>query len=214
MALPALKEVAPPKLEPLQRQIPHDQPPKPRPDFWTVEQYFELLEASDFKVEYIDGIIYDMPACTDNHDVITVNVIFCFASLRRGSDCALRTGNMKVGIAGSKYVFPDLTVVCGKPELDNNTTTLLNPSVLVEITSPSSIKHDRETKRAVYQAIPSVQAYIIIHQDRVYVELHTRLEDGWALQEFSDLDDKLVIDAINCELALAEIYAGIALPER
>ena len=214
MALPALKEVAPPKLEPLKWQVPHDQPPTPRPGRWTDEQYFALLEASDFKVEYIDGIIYDMPGCTDNHDVITVNVIFCFASLRRGSDCALRTGNMKVGIAGSKYVFPDLTVVCGKPELDNNNTTLLNPTVPVEVTSPSSTKYDRETKRAVYQAIPSVQAYIIIHQDRVYVELHTRRESGWALQEFSDLDDKLVIDAINCELALAEVYAGVALPER
>ena len=214
MALPALKEVAPPKLEPLQRQIPHDQPPKPRPDFWTVEQYFELLEASDFKVEYIDGTVYDMPACTDNHDVITVNVTGSWFVQLRGSDCKLRTGNMKVGIGGTKYVFPDLTVVCGKPELDNNTTTLLNPSVLVEITSPSSIKHDRETKLAIYQAIPSAQAYLIIHQHRVLVELHTRLEDGWALQEFSDLDDKLVIDAINCELALAEVYADVALPER
>ena len=214
MALPAFKEATPPTVETPERQSGYPPPPHPRPGIWTVEEYFVLLEANETTLEYIDGTINDMPGGTLAHGRIIPNVTVELGNQLRGTGCSVLASTMQVRVDETKYVFPDLSVVCGKPQLDNDNLTLLNPIVVVEVISPSSVRYDRITKRAFYQAIPSVRTYLIVEQRRVHVELHTRLEDGWALQEYSDLDDKLVIDAINCELALAEVYAGVALPER
>ena len=214
MALPAFKEATPPTVETPERQSGYPPPPHPRPGTWTVEEYFVLLEANETTLEYIDGTIYDMPGATDEHNQIIPNITIALGNQLRGSKCSLRSSTMQVRVDETKYVFPDLSVVCGKAQLDNDNLTLLNPIVVAEVISPSSVRYDRITKRAFYQAIPSVRTYLIVEQRRVHVELHTRLEDGWALQEYSDMDDKLVIESVNCELALAEVYAGVALPER
>ena len=209
MALPAFKEATPPTVETPERQSGYPPPPHPRPGTWTVEEYFVLLEANETTLEYIDGTIYDMPGGTLAHSGIIPNVSGELRTQLKGSGCLVLASTMQVRVDETKYVFPDLSVVCGKPQLDNDNLTLLNPIVVVEVISPSSVRYDRITKRAFYQAIPSVRAYLIVEQHRVLVELHTRLESGWALQEYSDMDDKLVIESVNCELALAEVYAGI-----
>ena len=211
MALPALDEYAPTKADKRPLELVPPERALPQPHQWTVDEYFAILEASEEKLEYIDGTIYDMAGGTEAHDVITMNITGSWFNQLRGTDCALRSSNMQVRIEDRKYVFPDLSVVCGKALYDSNNVTLLNPIAVIEVTSPSSIKYDRTTKFDFYRALPSVQAYIVIDQHRVYVELHTRLDNGWMWQEFSDLADTIVVEPINCDLALADIYHNINL---
>ena len=129
----------------------------------------------------------------------------------RGANCSAYTSDVRVKITESKFVYPDLSIVCGQTQLEDNETTLLNPTIVVEALSPSSAAYDRETKRDYYRSLPSVQAYLIIDQSRVFAELHTRAESGWRRQTFSDLHDIVPLAAIEAALPLMEVYRGIDL---
>jgi Uma2 family endonuclease len=84
---------------------------------------------------------------------------------------------------------------------------LLNPSLIVEVLSDSTEGYDRGGKFALYRQIPSLREYLLVAQDRVSVDLYTPQADGlWVLTPFDDLDGRVTLPSIGCELALAEVY--------
>jgi len=177
----------------------------------TVEQYLALEAESEIKHEYIDGEIFPMPGGTLIHDQIIMNLTLTLGAQLIDSDCRLHTSHMRVGLSPTRYVYPDLSAVCGEAETDDGATTLLNPVFVVEVTSPTSIKRDRERKVELYGAAPSIQGYLILDQDRAFAAWHTRAESGWRLRQFSDLAAAITLDPLGCTLKLAEIYRGVKL---
>ena len=175
----------------------------------TVEEYLAFELESEFKHEYIDGEIYPMTGGTLNHSAIMANTIGELRQLLKESNCQVHTSEMRVGVSPTRYVYPDLSVICNAPETDHNTMTLLNPTLVAEVTSPSSEDYDRTAKRTYYQALPSLQIYLVIDQHEALVEAYLRHEGGWLLREYSDLDAVVPLPALGCDLPLAEIYAGI-----
>ena len=107
-------------------------------------------------------------------------------------------------------MYPDLTLVRGASRFaDPAEYNLMNPFFVVEVTSPSSEDRDRLDKMDYYYDVPSIEAYLIVDQHRVFAELHTRENSGWQRQAFTELDDVISLAMLNCELPLAEIYRGI-----
>ncbi|MCA9909664.1 MAG: Uma2 family endonuclease, partial [Anaerolineae bacterium] len=107
--------------------------------------------------------------------------------------------------------YPDVMVVCGEPELyDDKGDVLLNPTVIVEVLSPSTEAYDRTMKFEHYQTLPTLQEYILIAQDQRAVEQYTRGSDGhWQLVEEQDVREPFTLTSIDCSLALADIYAKV-----
>ncbi|MDE2820678.1 MAG: Uma2 family endonuclease [Chloroflexota bacterium] len=187
-------------------------PGRPMPHLFTVAEYLAFEAESEFKHEFIDGIIYDMTGGAFHHSRIKVNITVEFDNQLRDSDYAVCNSDMSVRVGESRYVYPDLSVVRGQPQLEYNDTTLLNPVLAVEVTSPASFDYDRVKKRSFYSAIASLQAYLVIDQHRVHVELYTRREDGWLWQTFDSMEDIARLQDLGCELALAAIYRSISFP--
>lgn len=181
----------------------------------TVEEYFaiEAVE-NERRYEFIDGEIYDMTGGTNNHSVIKLNVAGTLHSQLYESDCSLRGSDMRVKVSGTRYVYPDLSAVCGEPQLEDNDTTLLNPIMVVEVTSPTSLYYDRAEKREFYDAVPSIQSYLVIDQHRVFVDLHTRTGRRWLWEEFSDLDDVVPIEILGCQLPISAVYRDISFADQ
>ena len=177
----------------------------------TVEQYLALETESEIRHEYIDGEILPMTGGTMIHDAIVVNITSAFIAQFVDTDCRIFTSNMRVGVSPTRYVYPDLSAICGDAETDDGTTTLLNPTVVVEVISPSSIERDRVRKVELYRAVPSIQGYLILDQERVFAQWRTRTESGWHLQQFSDLDDEIALEPLNCVLSLAQVYRNVNL---
>ena len=147
---------------------------------WTVDEYLAYEAETEIKHEYIDGEIYPMTGGAGNHSSITINAAIAIGIQLRRSDCSLHSSDMRIKVGPSRYVYPDLSAVCGKPSyLDESSTTLLNPILVIEVTSPSSIERDRVIKREYYRSVESIEAYIVIDQHRVLAELYTRAEEGW-----------------------------------
>ena len=177
----------------------------------TVEQYLALEAESEIRHEYIDGVIFPMTGGTLNHDVIVMNLTRALLAQLDDFNCQLHTSHMRVGVSPTRYVYPDLSAVCGDAETDHGTTTLLNPVFVAEVTSPSSIDRDRATKLELYGAVPSIQGYLILDQARVFAQWHTRTESGWRQQQFSDLDDEIELEPLDCAITLAQLYRNVNL---
>lgn len=177
----------------------------------TVEEYIAFDEATEVRYEYIDGEIIPVSGGTMNHGIIMANAIGALWQLLKGSDCRVISSDMRNRVNPTRYVYPDFCVVCGRAATDERAVTLWNPTLIGEVTSPSSIDRDRGEKRRFYQSVASLQIYLVIDQHRVYVELYERLDDGWRRREYRDLEAIVPLRILDCDLPLAEIYAGIEI---
>lgn len=179
----------------------------------TVEDYIAFDEASEFKNEYIDGEIIPMTGGTGNHAAIIANTIGSLFVALADSGCIVRSSDMRVSIDESRYVYPDVSVVCGEAAFENERqVTLLNPTVVVEVTSPASMTYDLVDKLGFYAAVPSIKGYLILDQERVYANWHRRAENGWHLQQFNSLEDAIPLEPLGCDLPLSQVYRGVTLP--
>lgn len=176
----------------------------------TVEEYLAWEETNFEKHEYIDGEVRCMAGATGRHNRIMSNTNTAIGRQLDDSDCFLLSSEMRVKASASRYVYPDLSAVCGEEEFARESQMeLVNPVIVIEVTSPSTLDIDRGEKKDFYFEVPSIQAYLIIDQHRVCAELSARAEAGWLTKAYERLDDHIPLDALNCELALSQVYRGI-----
>ena len=116
---------------------------------------------------------------------------------------------MLVKTGEASLVAPDVSVVCGEPETEADTRILLNPILVVEVTSPSSIDHDRVLKRDLYESVDSIRAYLLVDQHRMLAEPYTRSDTGWHLRTFSRPYEEIPLEALDCSLPLGDIYQRV-----
>ena len=176
----------------------------------TVEDYFEWELQQERKHEFIDGAVYEMPGVSFEHDIIVRNLIYIFVSCLDRARFNFHTAELRVQASRSRYVYPDLTIVRGRSTAsDVSKYNLINPYVVLEVTSPSSMDRDRIDKLDLYFGAPSVEACLIVDQHRQNAELYTRGDSGWHRQAFTESEDVIPLAMLDCELPLAEIYRGI-----
>ena len=189
---------------------------EPAAQYVTPEDYLRLEREAVEKHEYFLGEIRAMAGANYDHNRICANLIIELGIQLRGKACTPIGSDQRLQIlSGSAYVYPDLTVVCGKPEFNEEKKfdTLLNPTLLVEVLSPSTANNDRGEKFMYYRQIPSLRQYLVLDSLSVHAELFSLDELGrWILTETRDLSAVLDLSSIVCQVPLAEVYAGVELP--
>ena len=164
--------------------------------------------------------MHALPGASRKHNLITVNVTGEFYIQLRTRSCEVYPSDMRVKVsAAGLYTYPDVIVLheprfdesgrYDEPRFDYTHDTLLNPTVLIEVLSPSTAAYDRGEKFASYQKLDSLCEYVLISQDRVRVEHYLRQTHGWDLTEFQSLSDVFQLVSIGCELSLQSIYAKV-----
>jgi Uma2 family endonuclease len=121
---------------------------------------------------------------------------------------------LKVSSSGL-YTYPDVMVVCGEEEFDDDEEdTLLNPTLIVEVLSKSTERQVRGAKFEHYSKLASLREYLLVAQNRPRLELFTKQSVGrWLLAEFESLDDVIELTSINCELAVKDVYLKVNFKE-
>ena len=189
--------------------------PKDSPrHYYTLDEYFALEHVGDARYEYWDGEIVCMSGGTLAHGTIAVNVIRAVASQLRGGRWRAFTADMCIKTpALPPYRYPDASVVCGEPKVENinGIEALLNPIVIVEILSPSTESRDRGPKLKAYQDIPSLQEYVLIAQrEPRIIHYIRRPEEGWrAFAEITGMGDSVRLNSIDCVLLVSEVYERV-----
>src|SRR5438034_2676445 len=145
-----------------------------------------------------------------DHSTICFNLAAVTGPQIRDKPCEGFSPNMKVRAGlGGLYAYPDLMIVCGEAKFhDKHGDVLLNPLVIFEVLSPSTEKYDRGEKFRRYRTqVDSLRDYVLVAQDRARIEQYHREDDGaWSEVEVSEVNDSLILNSIECTVAVAEIY--------
>ena len=192
--------------------------------YLTQQEYLELERAADFKSEYCAGEVYAMAGASPRHVLIATNTAAAFVTQLRRKPCFTYSNDLRVKASASGlYTYPDIVVACKKPQFDDpREDTLLNPTVIIEVLSPSTEAYDRGAKFNHYRQIESLTDYLLISQEQALVEHFVRLSheeiaagqsiSRWMLTFFQGPDDVAVIPSIGVELPLSEIYDKVEWP--
>ena len=177
----------------------------------TPEQYLILERKAATKSEYLSGERIAMPGASREHNLITGNILTNLNNRLVNRECEVYASDMRVRThQPPSYIYPDVTVVCDEPRFeDDEFDTLLNPTVVVEVLSPSTEAYDRNEKFARYKQLTSLQEYLLVSQDKVCVEHYLRREPQWVWSEFRLLEQVLPLVSIRCELPLHAIYRRV-----
>jgi Uma2 family endonuclease len=180
----------------------------------TEEQYLAMDRAAEFKSEYFDGEMFAMSGGSMQHARLQKNIIGELYNALRGGDCEPFGSDFRVRVSSRMYAYPDISIVCGKPQLaDGHQDILLNPVVVIEVLSPSTEKYDRGLKLQHYRTITTLQDYILVEQNENRIDQYTRQENNlWILRDYQSLDQELAIKSIAASLSLRRIYDRAEFP--
>lgn len=179
----------------------------------TPEQYLAMERKSEVKHEYDRGRTIAMAGASREHNLIALNVGSEIRNGLRDRPSEAYAGDMRVRVEDGRYLYPDVVVACGEPRFaDDESDNLLNPTLIVEVLSPTTERRDRGRKFHQYRTIESLQEYVMVAQDEVHVERYTRREGEWAFSELDTLDGMLRLESIGCEIPLREVYAKVTFP--
>ena len=186
--------------------------PQPR---LTPEQYLESERAAEFRSEYYGGHIYAMAGGSYQHAQIVGGLVREFGNALKKRPCAVVPTDLRLRVSPQGlYTYPDVVVICGDPRFaDNRQDTLLNPTLIVEVLSPSTEAYDRGFKFAQYRTVESLEEYVLVAQAEPRVEVFRRQRDRhWLLSEAFGLESVCRFDSLDCSLALAGIYDKVTFP--
>jgi Uma2 family endonuclease len=186
--------------------------PKLKPKI-SVRDYLEGEKVSQIKHEFIDGEVYAMAGTNKNHNRVIKNILRNLENHMNESECEAFIVDIKVRVEKlNRFYYPDLVVVCGEDNEDDYFA--VKPKLIIEVLSPRTSLTDRREKMFAYKEIESLEEYVLIEQDRMFAEIYRRRKTGdlWDWIEF-EADEEIEFAAIDFKMPLAEVYAGVELPE-
>jgi Uma2 family endonuclease len=166
--------------------------------------YLDGERDAEIRHELIDGKAYAMTGASDYHNKLSGNL---FAELRmalkrNNSPCSIYINDMKVKVNHNFY-YPDVMVTCDREDIGNDYYKT-HPIIIVEVLSPSTRRFDKTHKRQTYQSLESLQAYVLIDQERAEIEIFTR-QSGWQAEYFYP-GDSIQFDGIDVVVPVEDIY--------
>lgn len=171
----------------------------------TAQAYLERERLAETKSEFIDGEVFAMSGGSPAHNLIAVNIAAELRGLLKKRPCRVYSSDQRVQVDGS-FVYPDVTVVCGQPQFVDQ-DNLANPTLIVEVLSPSTGDYDQGGKFARYRGLASLRDYLLVAQDRVaLMHYHRQDSNHWLLTEVTAVEAVLELPGVEVGLTVAEIY--------
>ncbi len=176
------------------------------------QEYLDQERRAETKSEYLDGDIVAMTGASRRHNLISLNIAASLHGQLRSRPCEIYMGDMRVAVDQAEfYTYPDIVVACEEPRfLDAELDTLLNPTLIVEVLSPSTTSYDRGEKFNRYRQIPSLQEYLIVAQDTPALEHYRKQSQReWILVDITDWETVVELPSIQCQITMRDIYEKI-----
>ena len=176
-------------------------------DWISSDEYLEGERLAEVRHEYVDGRVYAMAGASDEHNRIAGNIFRELGNALRGHKCEPFINDMKVKIPpglADVYYYPD--VLIAYDPTDNARYFRERPSVIIEVLSPETERTDRREKAIAYRQIPTVEAYVLIEQERMAATILRRTEPGWQSELLEGPGSILKLPGLGVEIPLERIY--------
>ena len=180
----------------------------------SVEEYLQFEKASRDKHEYFKGEIFAMAGAGARHNVIFSNFFISVGIQLKGKPCKPYGSDLRIHIPeNSLFTYPDISIICGEiipSKVDADTA--VQPTVIIEILSPSTRNYDQGIKFRLYREIPTLKEFITIDSESIGIEAYRINSQGnWELKDYRSIDETLTIPSVGLSLSLKEIYEGTKL---
>jgi Uma2 family endonuclease len=178
----------------------------------TAEEYLALERQAAFKSEFYRGEMFAMAGARYLHNRVLANLTGLLFGQLQGSPCFVLPNDMRVKVpSSSDYFYPDLIVVCGKPQFEDNVfDTLLNPQVILEVLSETTERFDRGEKFDEYGKIASLKEYLLVSQSKMQIQRFVRRsEDNWDMRIFKDAAGDFSLETVKVTIPMKDIYFGV-----
>jgi len=181
---------------------------QPKP-YLTPQQYLEIERSAERKSEYYNGEMFLMSGGTRKHGKVIDNLSRSLGNRLDDKPCFAYSSEVRLWIqASGLFTYPDIMVVC-EPERTSpdDEDSLTNPTVIVEVLSPTTEAYDRGKKFGHYLRIPSLRDYVLVSQEELRID-HFTIQPGatHTFRQYRNLDDLLELPSIDCAIPLREIY--------
>ena len=179
---------------------------------YSLDEYRAIADTAEEKCEYHDGEIIKMAGGTINHSRIGGNIFVMLKVLLRGTNFEVINNDLRLWIPNYRRgVYPDVMVFAEPVQFNSDREDeVLNPFLIIEVLSPSTEEFDRTEKFRMYRSLPSFCEYLLIRQNKVFVERYSKQGQDWIYSAFDGLDQSITLEIMNIELAIAEIYRSIS----
>jgi Uma2 family endonuclease len=180
---------------------------------YTLEEYLELEKNSEERYEFFDGEVFAMSGGSPDHARLSGGVYALLDRELEDGDCEAFNSEMRIKVPTAlPYRYPDVSVVCGEPvfeELDG-LQMLVNPILIVEVLSPSTVAYDLGEKFTAYQSIETFREYLLVSQDRPHVIQHIKqARRRWLRIDIEGLDGEVTLESVGVTLSLRDIYRRV-----
>lgn len=175
-----------------------------------VEEYVALDRSSEGRWEYVDGRAVAMAGASPRHNAIVMNLTLMLGNALRGKGCFPLGSDQKIEtVATGAFHCPDLSIVCGRPRpSERDPHAITNPTVLVEVASPSTSDYDRGAKFDHYATIAEVREMLVVFTETPRVEHRERTSDGrWIVTHL--VGGEVELGSVGVKMNLGEIYADL-----
>jgi Uma2 family endonuclease len=142
----------------------------------TLREFIEIENAAEQRHEFVDGRIFAMAGASSRHVRIMTNIQVYVSPRVHRIGCDSGTPDLRLHSEPTGGMFyPDFGAWCGDARRwADRDGTLLEPTLLIEVSSPSSERFDRDVKLRAYRRFASLRDYLIVAQDRLFDEHYSR----------------------------------------
>ena len=178
----------------------------------SIEAYLEMENAATEKHEYYRGEVFAMSGAKVVHNKIATNILIALGNKLKGKSCQPFGSDLRIHIASNTlFTYPDIAIICGEIKtLNDDEMNVLNPSVIIEVLSPSTKNYDRGEKFKLYRDIPTLKEYMLVDSESMHVEIfRMNARHHWELEEYNNSEDSIQLKTIDEMIILAEIYEGV-----
>jgi len=131
--------------------------------------------------ELHDGRIVAMAQPSINHGRTSRNIARIFGNYLAGKKCEVLTDNTLVHLSDDNRFVPDVSIVC-RPEIIKENGVFGAPDLVVEVSSPGTIRRDRGHKMQTY-AQHGVSEYWIVDPATMSIEVYHLRNGAYVLYE-------------------------------
>jgi Uma2 family endonuclease len=180
-------------------------------------EYVSREELSAIKHEFIDGEIYAMSGGTPEHAALIGAVTVHLGSQLLGGPCRPFTTELRTRVRSDDSgpdvgTYPDIAVVCGRVVRDvEDTNSIVNPTLIIEVLSRSTEAYDRAGKFGHYKRLESLHEYVLVSsRGAPRIERFAKRGGLWIGDaDIAGIDSRIVLSSVPATLDVNAIYQGL-----
>jgi len=171
-------------------------------------EFLDWEQGQQERHEFFKGEIFGMVGATARHNRVILNLAGGLLAHLDGTPCQVFSETMKVQLADEAVLYPDLMVACGKP-LAGDEQVVSDPTLVIEVLSPSTRGYDKRDKFILYRTLPSLREYALVDPVTRAVEVFTLTPTGWLLTDQTQ-SAELVLQSVGLRLPMERVFRGTA----